>query len=133
MNKKVIIIIGAVVVVAVAVVLVLFVFNGDDGETPVVLTEYTLSDNFVANVKDSNRYVKTTIVLVLNTDTLTGVLDENLASMRDSILFILRSTPEETFKTPSLSELRTTIIDELNKTLKIDNIVDILFYEFVMQ
>lgn len=134
MNKKMIMIVLAVLVIAaVAVVLYMTVFSGD-GTLPYVYTEYTPGEYFVTNAKDSSRLVKITVVLQLNTDTLEKFLTEREASIRDTIGFILRDTGEADFKSKSgLLAMGERIVSELNEMLEIDNITGVLFYDFVLQ
>lgn len=133
MNKKILIIILAVVVLAaIAVVLYLFVFS--DGEPKIVYTEFTPGEYFVTNVKESNRLVKITVVLQLNTDTLTETLTEKESVIRDTIGFLLRDTDEASFTSEEgLVRLGERITDSLNERLEIDNITGVLFYDFVLQ
>lgn len=133
MNKKLIIIIAAVLVVAaVAAVLFLFVFNGDK-ELPYVRTEHSPGEYFIANVNESNRLLKVTIMLVLNTDTLTEMLEERNTEIRDTILTVLRAQKEATLREVDLSDVKQEIVQAVNARLGIDNVVDVLFSDYALQ
>lgn len=133
MNKKLIIIIALVlVVVAVAAVLILFVFGGDK-ELPYVRTEFSPGEYFVVNVMDTNRLLKVTVVMVLNTDTLTESLTEQNTEIRDAITTFLRAQSEETLRATDLSAMKAELATILNEMLEIDNITGILFSDYAIQ
>lgn len=103
-------------------------------EKPAELYEYAISDSFVTNVKDSNKLLKTTIVLVVNEKDLNDFLDANKYTIRDTILFILRGLTEDDIKKDDIQDtLRQSIPEALNEALEIDSIVSIYFSDFVMQ
>ena len=103
-------------------------------EKPAELYEYAISDSFVTNVKDSNKLLKTTIVLVVDEKDLDDFLDENQYTIRDTILFILRGLTEDDIKNDDIQDtLRQSIPEALNEALEIDSIVSIYFSDFVMQ
>ncbi len=61
-------------------------------------------------------------------------MDENLYTLRDTILFILRGLTEDDITDTEIQHsLRGRIADALNQALEIDNIVNIKFSDFVMQ
>lgn len=133
-KKKLIIIIA--LVVAVAVGAGYYFFFMPKGEKPIVYAYYSPGEYFVTNVKDSSRLLKSSIVLVLNTED--SKLQENLttenARIRDTIIFLLREQGEDELRsTGNKDDLRKNIIEQLNIQLNIDNIVDVLFNDFVMQ
>ena len=133
MNKKLVILLVAVLLVAVAAV-ALFVFVlGGEKEVPFVRTEHTPGDYFVTNVKDSYNLLKVTVVLVLDTDTITKMLTENEATIRDTILTVLRLQDAEALKAADLTPVKQAIRDALNEKLEIENIIDILFYDYALQ
>jgi flagellar basal body-associated protein FliL len=132
-NKKLlIIVIAAVAVVATAVV----IFLSSRGEKPIVYAYYSPGEFFVTNVNASAHLLKTSVVLVLNTED-TKLQDElklQNAKVRDTIIFLLRDLTEEDIKSADNKEkLRKDIIEQLNDRLEIDNIVDVWFNDFVMQ
>ena len=133
MSKKLIIIIVVVLVIAVAAVAIFVFVLGGDKEPPEVYTEYSPGEYFVTNVKDSNRLLKATIVLVLNTDTLEEFLTENNSIIRDTVVFILRNQNEETLKANNLDGLKAEIAKGINERLEIENITDILFSDYALQ
>ncbi len=134
-DKKILIIIIAVVLVAVIGVGVYFLFlRGDDGPPPEVTAYYPQADSFITNVNESNKLLKTTLVLVANTEDLQPVIDANQFVIRNEILFILRSLTEADVKNTEVEEqLGATIVQRLNEVLEIDSIKSVLFTDFVMQ
>ncbi len=135
MNKKVMIIILAIVIVA-AGVLYFTVFRGED-EAPVRPEDnyfsYVPGDYFITNVKDSNRLLKVTIVLQMDSDKLEEKLKKEEYIIRDNILFYLRSLREEDILSEDVeNNLRENLRPILNEALGFDNIVNIYFNDFVM-
>ena len=103
------------------------------GEEKEVRVEYIPGNVFTTNVKDSFTILKTAPVLVLNKEGLEEMLDGNMTSIRDTIIFILRDLDEDDIqKTGRHDDLRERIMDELNELLGIDNIVEVRFNDFVM-
>ena len=144
MNSKIIMIV-AIVVVAVGAVLFFFVLGGDETEPPEIRVEYTPGEFFTTNISavvaadgtrtPSLRILKAAPVLVHNNDTLAfdNFLRLNNATIRDTIIFILRDLTENDIRAPGRQEhLREAIITALNERLGIDNFVDVLFNDFVM-
>ena len=136
--KKILIIIIAVVIIGGGVgAYFLFFSNKDkdkDKEPEVILYTYPIEDAFITNVKDSQKLLKTTIILVVNKEKMDELLEKNQYSIRDTILLILRSLTVEDISGMGIQErLRSEIPTALNKALKIDNIVSVYFGDFVMQ
>lgn len=110
----------------------LFTLSGC-GDEKIVYTEYSPGEAFVTNPKDSTRFIKVSVVLVLDTDKLTDTLEENKGMIRSTIVSIFRNEEEETLRQVDLSPIRKKIMAELNEKLEIDNIIDILFSDYVIQ
>lgn len=119
-----------IVVIAVIAVGTLLVSCGrKEGET----YNYAIKDAFIANVKDSQKLVKASIVLVMNKD-ISEDLDESIHIIRDTVLIILRDLTDEDISSPDIMDrLRSDIPAALNKVLEIDHIVSVYFNDFVMQ
>lgn len=136
MKKKTLLIIIAVLVVAACAALYFLVLRGSGSggkEKKETLYSYVPGDYFVTNVKDSNKLFKVTVVLMLNTDKLNDQLDKSKYTIRDTILFTLRSLTEEDILSPDIQDnLRKDLTKKLNSALGIDNIVTICFSDFVM-
>ena len=131
MGKKLIIIIVAIAVVAGG--LYFFVFR-DKGNDQAVYYDYAIKDPFITNVRGSNKLFKTTIILVIDNEKLSKELDKNLFTIRDTILFTMRSMTEEDIKNQSVQDnLRKTIPDKINRALNISGVVSVRFNDFVMQ
>lgn len=118
-------------VIAAIAVGALLVSCGKEGEE--VLYNYAIKDAFIANVKESEKLVKASIVLVMNKD-ISEDLDKKVHIIRDTVLIILRDLTDEDISSPDIMDrLRSRIPAELNKALEIDNIVSVYFNDFVMQ
>ncbi len=107
-------------------------------EKPIVTTYYSPGDVFVVNIRDTTRLFKAGIHLVVNDDSkLIEKLGENTPLVRDTILFILRSTPLEDLATIGSEEkLRRQIVDALNARLELVEpvwVFDVMFIDYVMQ
>jgi flagellar FliL protein len=131
-KKKLIFVIFGIIVVAGMAVYMLFLRP----EPPIVYAYYSTGEAIVTNVKDTNRLFKTSVVLVLNSDD--DKLNEDLvnrnAVIRDALIFILREMSEdEILQVGSKDEIRQAMITSLNTRLAIDNVVGILFNDYVMQ
>ena len=132
-SKLPLIIIALVVVAAIVVVLFVFVLGGEK-EVPIVRTEFSPGAYFVTNVKPpSTRLLKLTVVLVLDTDTLTDFLNERASEIRDTIVSILRDQDEDTLRAVDLTGLKNEIRTTLNERLEIENITDILITDIAVQ
>ena len=122
-----------IVVIAVIAVGTLLVSCGKKEGEPEVLYNYAIKDAFIANVKDSQKLVKASIVLVMNKD-ISEDLDESIHIIRDTVLIILRDLTDEDISSPDIMDrLRSEIPAALNKALEIENIVSVYFSDFVMQ
>jgi flagellar basal body-associated protein FliL len=132
MNKKLLIMIGGGV--AILGVAVYMLFLKPDPEP--VFTYYSTGEPLVVNVKDTGRLFKTSLVLVVNSEDeeLIGSLTKRNALIRDTALFILRDLSEtEILENDNKDALRSRMMAELNARLGIDNIVELLFNDFVVQ
>ena len=134
-SKMPLILVAILLVAAIAVVLFVFVLGGEKDESlPIVRTEFSPGEHFVTNVKHpSSRLLKTTIVLVLNTDTLNDFLAERASEIRDIIVEILRNQDEDTLRAVDLTGLKDEFRTVLNERLEIDNITDILITDIAVQ
>ena len=132
MSKKLIVIIAAAMIVIVGIVLYVFVLGGDN-ETPYIYTEYSPGEYFVTNIKGTNRLLKATVVLVLDTDKLDEKLRASNSVIRETILFILRDQDEDTLRAPDLDGVKRIITAALNEKLEIDNITGIIFSDYTVQ
>ena len=134
MGKKFIIILIAVVIAAGAFVYFFVFQNNDKDEKQQVYYDYAIKDPFITNVKNSSKLFKTAIVLVVDKEKTSKTLGENLFTIRDTILFLLRNMTEEDLKSQNVQDtLRKTIPEKLNKVLDIEGIVSVRFSDFVMQ
>ena len=129
--KKGIAVIVVIVIIA-AAALYFFMFSGAM-EKADVHVEYSPGDFFTTNVKESTRLLKTSIVLVVNDDGLIKLLEAENTYIRDTIIFILRDLTEEEIRAPGTqNELRDSILSALSERLSTNNLVEVLFSDFVM-
>lgn len=131
MSRKKILLIGILLLAVIAAGVYYFLPK----EVKVVRKEYSPGEYFVTNVKDTNRLLKATVVLVLDTDNkkvLEEVSDRN-TEIRDTITTILRSQELETLQDTDLTVIKTQMIFVLNGLLESDHIVGILFSDWAIQ
>lgn len=132
MNKKIIIIIAAVLVLAiVGVLLYLFVFSSS--ELPFVRTQFSPGEYFVVNAVDTGRFLKVTVTLILDTDTLEEMLTAEIPTIRDTIHTVLRSKNEADFRAADWTPIKQEIIAAVNERLEFEHVIDVLFNDYVVQ
>lgn len=134
MNKKVLIIIIAVVLVGAAAA-AFFLLQ------PKEVKQFYISpgDAFVTNVLDSDRLIKTSVVLLTNDDQ-TEFLGEHNSAVRDTILSVLRGTSETEYRDANLQTmLSDKIVAKLNEQFppeeadELPKFAKVYFNDFVMQ
>ncbi len=132
MNKTGIIVIVIIIALAAAAYFLFFQDKSDTKEE--VFYNYAVEDAFITNVKNSDKLFKTSVVLVINKKGMDEYFEENLFTIRDTILFILRDLTEDDIESADIQQtLRGKISEALNEALGIDNIVTVKFSDFVMQ
>lgn len=133
MKKNLIIIIAVVIVVAAGAV---YYFT-----RPVDTSKqyyYSTGDAFVTNVIDSDKLIKTTVVLGLSRD-IGDELDEKSAMVRDGVLYVLRNQTVEQYQQGDLQgQLSDAIVERLNEVFPAQEgeaplFVRAYFSDFVMQ
>ena len=106
---------------------------GSDGEAKIVRAEYSPGEYFTTNVSGSYHLLKVVPILVVNREGLEDTLKERNATIRDTIIFILRDLTEEEITAPgNQDELRERIVTTLNERLGVDYFVEVIFNDFVM-
>lgn len=101
---------------------------------PEQLYPFDIEEAFVTNMKDSMRYVRTSISLVLNNEEDISVLEKNIFIIKDRVIGILRGvTEEEYLENKSQEKLKLQIKSELSACLSIESLVDVYFTELVVQ
>ncbi len=99
---------------------------------------YSAGDAFVTNVIDSDRLIKTTVVLGLSQD-VGDELDEKNAKVRDCVLYVLRNQTVEQYQQGDLQDqLSDAIVGRLNEIFPAHEgeaplFVKAYFSDFVMQ
>ena len=128
-----------VVVLLVAVGGVWFFVIRDPGEPPEVRIEHLPGDVFTVNVapdmegNPSNRLLMAGVVLVVNSESAAELLIEENNRVRDTIITVLREHDEMSLRQRGrLESLRDRIAYEINARLEMDNVVEVMFNEFVM-
>lgn len=130
--KKIIII--AIVIIALGASAFFLFFNKPKEEAEVSFYNYAIEDAFITNVRESQKLFKTSIILVVNKEEMDEYLEENIYTIRDTILTILRSLTDEDISGMDIQDrLRNEISSALNNALGIDNIASVYFSDFVMQ
>ncbi|MFU0801113.1 MAG: flagellar basal body-associated FliL family protein [Xylanivirga thermophila] len=89
---------------------------------------------FITNLKDSGAILKTEIYIEVIDEQSQKVVEDNIPKVRDRIISILRDVTEKDINQQEIQEnLKNMIKKDLQSTLKIDNITNIYFNEFVIQ
>ena len=131
--KKIIIIIVAALLMAGGAVYFLFLKPAPEPE----ISYYSTGDSFVTNVKDSLRFLKTTVVLEISatdTEKVQEYLKENNHVIRDIIVFTLRQKTEEELRSIGIEEqLREELRQNISKKMGIDYLQKVYFNDFVIQ
>ena len=138
MNKMIIIIVALVLILGGGGAAVFFfVLGGEEGPPPPPVI-FSPGDFFIVNVKDSNRLLKTAVLVAVSGERahrgLPDRLEEDMYVVRDTIIFILRELTEDKIRLMGAEdEVRSMLVAGLNEKFDTDGIVDILFTEFVIQ
>lgn len=136
MKKAAIIIIIAllILVVAVGTVIVFLLMpskpevKGNNGYV------YSTGGDFLTNLKDGGHYVKADILIEVSDKNTLKILEANNYKIRDQIIEILSNIEEEDTKHQDFKKnLRDTLKEDLQNSLKIDKIRGIYFNEFIIQ
>jgi len=94
---------------------------------------YNTGSEFITTLKNSNRVIKTDIVIEVQNKKDERKLSEYNYRVRDCILTILGNIAEEEIKREDFKdELKAQIKDALQEMLEIDSIKGIYFNEFVI-
>lgn len=106
---------------------------GGSSEPKIVRVEYSPGDYFTTNISGSYHLLKVVPILVVNREGLEDTLKAQNATIRDTIIFILRDLTEEDVMAPgNQDELREKIVASLNERLGVDYFVEVIFNDFVM-
>jgi flagellar basal body-associated protein FliL len=131
--KKIIIIIAAVLLVAGGVTYFVFLKPAPEPE----LSYYSPGENFVTNIKDSVRLLKTSVVLEISTtdtEKVTEYLTENNHVIRDIIVFALREKTEDELRSMGVEEeLREELKQNISEKMGVDYLQKVYFNDFVIQ
>ncbi len=106
------------------------------GCSPKELVPFTLDpgEYFVTNIKGSDSYLKTDIMLLAADDTYKKEFEEDTSEIRDTIIYILRSMTIDELKAEDIQEkLSLAITTALNEKLEHELFLKIYFNEFVIQ
>ncbi len=131
--KKIIIIIVAALVVVAGVVYFIFLKPAPEPE----VSFYSTGENFVTNIKDSLRLLKTSVVLEISTtetEEVTEHLTANNHVLRDIIIVSLREKTEVELRSMGIEEkLREEIRKSISEKMGIDYLQKVYFNDFVIQ
>ena len=93
-------------------------------------------DTFIVNLADAggNRYLRVTMDLELDNEKLQEELSKRLPQIKDQILMILPTRRfEDISTTQGKIDLRTELIEQINRILSRGQVSNIYFKEFVVQ
>ena len=105
------------------------------GKEPVMI-KYEM-ESFVANVKESNRLFKVTVIVSCVDEKKveeTALLDEKLEAIRDYLVSVFRSKTEEELRSDdAMAKLREQIVEELHTKFELPFVDTVYFKDFVIQ
>ncbi|MEA5058868.1 MAG: flagellar basal body-associated FliL family protein [Clostridia bacterium] len=133
MKKPIMIIIAAIAAAAIGIAA--YFWAAPD---PAKQYYYSTGDAFVTNVLNSDRLIKTAVVLGISQD-VGDDLNEKNAVLRDCILYVLRNQSEEQYQQGDLQQtLSNAIVERLNEIFPQEEgdaplFVKAYFSDFVMQ
>ena len=132
MNKKVIIILVAVIALLVAGGIFGFWWLTKSDEPK--LYSYDPGEFFVTNVVDSKALIKTDIIIELSNKDTNKYLTANAPQVRDIIIRVLRSKSyDEIMQADIQDKIEKEVIDALTSQYSLEGIENIYFNEFVVQ
>ncbi len=109
-------------------------FLRDKGPVELVAFNFDPGEYFVTDIKNSNRLLKTDIIIHAADDTLLPTFTENSHKIRDIIIFTLREKTGDQLQSSTIQqELRDEIIKKLNVEFETDTFQTLYFNEFVIQ
>ncbi len=136
MNKKLIMIIAAVVLLAVIGAGAFFmVMNKSDEPEPVVYIEYELGELYT-NIADESKILKFNVVIEYTDETLLDALTQNKTKITNNIYEIFRRKTYDQTQSPSFQErTREEIKEMIIETLESDaeTITNVYFLQFIIQ
>lgn len=136
MNKKLIMIIAAVVLLAVIGAGAFFmVMNKSDEPEPVVYIEYELGELYT-NIADESKILKFNVVIEYTDETLLDALAQNKTKITNNIYEIFRRKTYDQTQSPSFQErTREEIKEMIIETLESDaeTITNVYFLQFIIQ
>jgi flagellar basal body-associated protein FliL len=132
--KKIIIIIAAVVILGAGGAAFFILTGGEPQEEPEIRVNHQVGE-FITNLRDTRRNLRMNITFVMNTDSddVHNMLITESARIRNDIIILLRDmTEEDVDARNSMVMLGNRIVTEINSVLGIDNLVEVLFTDFIM-
>lgn len=95
---------------------------------------YDPGEFFVTDIQDSNRLLKTDVILVLSDSREEGHYLQHNHRIRNTIIFVLRNMTEDQLMQSDIEDrLNRAIIDHLNREFDTDHFQKVYFNEFVIQ
>ena len=95
---------------------------------------YDPGEFFVTDIQNSNRLLKTDMILAMADSREADFYIEHNHRIRNTIIFVLRNKDEEELKNPSIEQiLNKKIIRELNQAFETEDFQTVYFNEFVIQ
>ena len=136
MNKKIIIIAGAVVtLLVVGIVLFLFVFSGSDEPEPIVYTEYELGEMYT-NIADERKILKFNAVIEYTDEEIATEIQTHHTEIVNNIYEVFRrktyeQTQSASFQERTREEIRELVIEILETDA--ETITNVYFLQFIIQ
>lgn len=132
MQKKIIIILGAVIVLLVSGIIAFFAVANQSQK--VTIYTYDPGEFFITNVMDSKSLIKADILLEISNKETNEFLTQNQFKVRDIVIKVLRAkTQSEIMEADIQTEIEKDVIKELSETYQLEGIDHVYFNEFVVQ
>lgn len=132
MQKKVIIILSAVIVLLISGIVTFFVLTNQSEK--VTIYTYDPGEFFITNVMDSKSLIKADMLFEVSNKDTNEFLTENQFKVRDVVIKVLRGkTQSEIMKADIQMEIEKDVIKELSETYQLEGIDHVYFNEFVVQ
>ncbi len=141
MNKKMLLILIAVILLIAITLAIVFVVLSLNTTKPKEETlkinkshvMFTFADSFVTNIKESKRILKSVIEVEVADRKTENLLIAREAEIRNEIYLTLRSKKEEDFEgAEGQTNLQKEIMDIIKRILKTDKVLNVYFLEFII-
>lgn len=135
MNRNLLIIIIACLLVIVIGIGAFIVFStGSKNKQSDNTITYDLEEDFQTNISSAKHIIKAHVVLSLNDQKTTQLIDKNIYMIRDKIINIMLNVSEDDLNKQDIQNmLKNKIKNDLQSILEIDTIKEVYFTDFIIR